>query len=103
MLELIKKKLPVDVTSDLAKADWERVTRVSVRSFLVLPIVQLRRNLIFLNKASPKQLHRKLEALFCDRRVKEPRCVKSYELVSFFQSVIDITLFSRSWELPYSC
>lgn len=25
------KKLPVDVTSDLAKADWERVTRVSVR------------------------------------------------------------------------
>ena len=34
---LQKKKLPVDVTSDLAKADWERVTRVSVRSFFVLP------------------------------------------------------------------
>ena len=72
-----KKKLPVDVTSDLAKADWERVTRVSVRSFLVLQIVQLGRNLIFPSKASPKQLHRKLEALFCDRRVKEPRRVKS--------------------------
>lgn len=41
------------------------------------PIVQLGRNLIFPSKASPKQLHRKLEALFCDRRVKEPRRVKS--------------------------